>query len=260
MTKPKVSSTAARTKAPASAQPTAPPAKKSKGLILETPPDAPGQTHDQLIAQVAVDGIVGNARSLVMFGEATFDEMSLSQCAMALKVTAKAMNDGDLSAAVTMLAAQAVALNAMFGELARVGKANMFSAPEYADRYLRLAFKAQGQTRATLETLAAIKNPPVVYAKQANINNGGQQQVNNGTPPTSTPASAHPQETAFQQNELLEDQRHGRTQLDTRATAAAAGGHSELEAMGTGDRPEERARKVALEQERLEGRNSGGAA
>ena len=29
---------------------------------------------------------------------------------------------------------------------------------------MRLAFKAQSQCRATNETLAAIKNPPVVYA------------------------------------------------------------------------------------------------
>lgn len=34
--------------------------------------------------------------------------------------------------------------------------------------------KAQSQCRATLETLAAIKNPPVIYAKQANISNGPQ--------------------------------------------------------------------------------------
>ena len=236
MTKSKESSAAARAKASASAKTAAPAPKKSKGLILETPPDAPGQTHDQLIAQVAVDGIVGNARSLVIFGEATFDEMSLSQCAMALKMTAKAMNDGDLSAAVTMLASQAVALNAMFGELARVGQANMFSAPEHADRYLRLAFKAQGQTRATLETLATIKNPPVVYARQANINNGGQQQVNNGTALTSTPASAHAGENVSQPNELLEDHRHGRTQLDTRATTTAIRAHQDVEAVGAVNR------------------------
>jgi len=51
------------------------------------------------------------------------------------------------------------------------------------ETYLRLALKAQAQSRATLETLAAIKNPPVVFARQANINHGGQQQVNNGTAP-----------------------------------------------------------------------------
>jgi len=41
--------------------------------------------------------------------------------------------------------------------------------------------KAQSQCRATLEALAAIKNPPIVYARQANIA-AGPQQVNNGVP------------------------------------------------------------------------------
>jgi hypothetical protein len=235
MTKLKTSSAAARTKASASAHTPAPAPGKSKGLILETPPSAPGQTHDQLMARVAVDGIVGNARSLVIFGDATFGELSLSDCAMAMKATAKSMNDGDLSAAVTMLASQAVALNAMFGELARVGIANLGNSPDYADRCLRLAFKAQGQTRATLETLAAIKNPPVVYARQMNVANG-PQQVNNGTALSSTPASAHARETVSQPNELLEDRRHGRTQLDARATATAGRAHQDVEAVGAVNR------------------------
>lgn len=179
MTKPRASRTASRTKASATQQPPAPTPAKPKGWTLETPPDAPGRTHDQLMAQVAADGIVGNARSLVAFAHGTFGELSLTDCAMVLKNTAQDLNDGDLSAAVTMLLSQAVALNAMFGELARVGQVNMFKSPEWADRYLRLAFKAQSQSRATLETLAAIKNPPVVFARQTNINNGGQQQVNN---------------------------------------------------------------------------------
>ena len=133
----------------------------SKGLTLETPPDPPGKSRDYMMAKVAADGIVGNARAVVSFGAQTFGELSLTDCALVLKETAREMNGGDLSAAVSMLAAQAVALNAIFGELARVGQANMFKAPEYADRYLRLAFKAQGQSRASLETLAAIKNPRV---------------------------------------------------------------------------------------------------
>jgi hypothetical protein len=37
---------------------------------------------------------------------------------------------------------------------------------------MRLALKAQSQCRATLETLAQIKNPPVVLARQANIAQG----------------------------------------------------------------------------------------
>ena len=37
-----------------------------------------------------------------------------------------------------------------------------------AETYMRLALKAQSQCRATLETLANIKNPPTVFARQAN--------------------------------------------------------------------------------------------
>jgi hypothetical protein len=77
-------------------------------------------------------------------------------------------------------------LNVMFGDLSTLAKANLSGGyMEAGERYLRLALKAQSQSRATLETLSAIKNPPVVYAKQANIAHG-PQQVNNGqTPHTS---------------------------------------------------------------------------
>ena len=40
---------------------------------------------------------------------------------------------------------------------------------------MRMALKAQNQCRMTLETLATIKNPPVVFAKQANTAQGPQQ-------------------------------------------------------------------------------------
>ena len=46
---------------------------------------------------------------------------------------------------------------------------------EHAEMLLRIGLKSQSQCRATLETLAQIKNPPIVYAKQANITNGPQQ-------------------------------------------------------------------------------------
>lgn len=93
---------------------------------------------------------------------------------------------------------------------------------EYLDaseRYLRLALKAQNQCRSTLETLAAIKNPPVVFAKQANINQGnGNQQVNNSTPAPAT----HAGKNINQQNELLEVQ-HGSETVVTQTTGATIG-------------------------------------
>ncbi len=65
------------------------------------------------------------------------------------------------------MTAQAVTLNTMFTHLA--GLAGKTEYVDHLDRYMRLALKGQGQCCATLETLAAIKNPPVVFARQANI-------------------------------------------------------------------------------------------
>jgi hypothetical protein len=81
------------------------------------------------------------------------------------------------------------------------------------DSFMRMALRAHNQCRATLETLSAIKNPPVVIAKQATIVQG-HPQVNNGTAFFS--AQAHARENQIQQNELLAEAKHEET-VDTRA-------------------------------------------
>lgn len=116
-----------------------------------------------------------------------------------------------------MLVGQAHALQSIFMSLARRA-ANQDYLKQH-ETYLRMALKAQNQSRMTLETLAKIKNPPVIFAKQANINQGnGNQQVNNSTP---APAS-HAEKNINQQNELLEVQ-HGSETMDTRTTGATIG-------------------------------------
>ena len=156
-------------------------ANKSELLQIERNPD---KSEDRLVAEMAAAGIAGNAVSVVRFGKGTFGELSLGDCIQALKGTISDVKGGDLSSAEAMLAAQAAALNAMFCELARRAATNMGEHLGATESYMRLALKAQGQCRATLETLAAIKNPPVVFARQANIRHG-PQQVNNGPAPES---------------------------------------------------------------------------
>ena len=206
---------------------------KSMTLVLDL---APGKSEDRRMAEMAAAGIASNAFSVVKFGKGTFGELSLADCVGALKDTIKNVNGGDLSSAETMLAAQAAALNAIFGELARRASLNMGEHLNATEVYMRMALKAQGQCRATLETLAAIKNPPVVFARQANINNGGQQLVNNAPAPNSTAASARPGEIVSRPNELLEDLAHGSPQLDTRTTAATGRTHQGLAPVGAVNR------------------------
>ena len=75
---------------------------------------------------------------------------------------------------------------------------------EASEKYMKLALRAQAQCRATIETLAAIKNPPVLFAKQANISNG-PQQVNNGPPPRADENTTSPNKLLEQSHEQLLD-------------------------------------------------------
>lgn len=139
----------------------------------------PGASIERRLADVATDGTAGNAMTVRTFAHGSFGELHATECLDALRASVKAVQGGDLAGAEAMLVAQAAALNAIFGEMARRAALNMGEYLDATDRYMRLALKAQSQCRATLETLATIKNPPVVFARQANIAHG-PQQVNNG--------------------------------------------------------------------------------
>ena len=140
------------------------------------------------MARVLTSATLTAASTMRDFGKGIAgDKLALTACLGVLNQYTQTVREGSLKPAETMLTAQAMSLNMIFTEMARRAALNMGEHPNAFERYMRLALKAQGQCRATLETLAAIKNPPAVFARQANINNGGQQQVNNGTPPEVPP-------------------------------------------------------------------------
>jgi hypothetical protein len=154
--------------------------KKAPATIKPNVMQISGKPEDRerLFADLTVEGLFTNAVILQSYSREVAGDIGITAAAQSLRRTVTAVNRGDLRCAETMLVGQAGALNVIFAELARRAALNMGEYPEAFERYMRLALKAQGQCRATLETLAAIKNPPV-FARQANINHGGQQQVNN---------------------------------------------------------------------------------
>lgn len=160
------------------------------------------------------------------------DTHDVNELVAELSRQVEAVNAGDLARAEGMLIAQAHALDNIFSNLAR--RANNQEYLKQWEAYLRMAMRAQNQCRMTLETLAAIKNPPVVFARQANINNGGQQQVNNGLdgPPRTVRAGACAPagRTHSEPNKLLEASNVER--LDTRAPSAAGAAHQDMETVG----------------------------
>jgi hypothetical protein len=111
---------------------------------------------------------------------------------------------------------------------------------------MRLALKAQAQCRSTIEALVALKNPPVVYAKQANIS-AGHQQINNHLHATGAPPAAN---SASAPNELLEAEHESCERLDPGAAAATAGGDPQLAPMAAINRPKDRRRQEAQQRKR----------
>jgi hypothetical protein len=94
-----------------------------------------------------------------------------------VKERVKKVRDGDMDMATELLTAQALSLDAMMTELMRRSIMNFGDYPLAAERYARLAFKAQSNCRATLETLAKQNQPHVQTVRHVHVNEGGQAVV-----------------------------------------------------------------------------------
>ena len=104
------------------------------------------------------------------------NQIDVPELLSVLRERAESASVGDIKHTEAMLINQAVALQSLFARLTEKAMAAEYM--KTFETYMRLALRAQSQCRSTLETLSSIKNPPIVYAKQANIAQG-HQQVNN---------------------------------------------------------------------------------
>jgi len=131
------------------------------------------------LAELAVDAPTTNGMVTTMFTSKTMTvELDLKEMVLALHGQVNAVQSGDKKFLESMLLSQSVTLNSIFAEMARRAALNMNGNIQATETYMRMALKAQNQARSTLETLSAIRNPPIVITKQANITTGNQQ-VNN---------------------------------------------------------------------------------
>jgi len=209
-----------------------------------TVPEVPGEDHDQTIARARLHPVVRASTTMRHF-DSELAKNSAFSIAKELGRHVENVKAGDMSRAESILISQANTLDVIFNMLAARAGMNVGQYPDAADRYLRMALKAQSQCRTTLEALAEIKAPrSVAFIKQANI--AEQQQVNNGPTVNGAshpPASAHGTNSGNSSNELLEAN-HGE-RLDGGAAGAAGRTDSHLEAVGTVDRSKKRGRKSA---------------
>lgn len=183
---------------------------------------------------MAVSSSANAAAVVDSFAKAAFGEQDINELVSLLSKSMTDLNGGKMNRVENMLLGQAHALQSIFVSLAR--RASRQEYLKQYETYLRLSLKAQSQCRATLETLAAIKNPPIVYARQANIANG-PQQVNNGVSGQVRPG-APAQEIELEQSKLS----GGGNELlpDARASGLTIPANQEVEALGEIHRAEVR--------------------
>jgi len=152
--------------------------KPNNDLTVEQSPD---ETGAQAMARKLLEPHLRHALSASAFagkmlgsdfeGPGTMDFVDHVQ-----KATGKA-EGGDLAIASRLLAAQAITLDSMFTELARRTASNMGEYINAAERYGRLALKAQANSRATLEALAKLHQPREQTVRHVHVNEGGQAVV-----------------------------------------------------------------------------------
>lgn len=207
------------------------------------------QTAEAWEAELAYDPAVRSLAGSHRFIANLSGRQPVTECFAALMGQVTAVQGGNLAVAENALVSQANTLDAIFNELARRSALNMGEYLDAAERYMRLALKAQGQCRATWETIAAIKNPPIVYARQANVTTG-PQQVNNGIPAPSRAREIETEQTQLSggSHELLPD---------PRASGKASRANPALETLGEIDRAEVPRGESTIRNAGLQGRLAG---
>lgn len=158
----------------------------------------------------------------------TLGNVPLEDIAKELRRQCQLVNDGDLSRHEDLMTAQAHVLDAAFSSLLNRGLTNQN--PVHAESLLKLAFRAQSQCRAAVQTIAELKMPrQVAFIRQANV--ADQQVVMNGSGPAAGQASTHARKTAAHQPTELLEVEHGE-RLDTRAKGASGGADPAMATVG----------------------------
>lgn len=151
--------------------------------IKHVPGEMPGVTALRQMAKNKV-------RSAMALAElAPVNGATVADACQVLKEQGERAAVGDLSELQATLAVQAIALDAIFTNF--VHRAARAKTTEELERVLRLALKAQSQSRTSIESLAVIQQGPKIFARQANVSHGGNQQVNNHAPAVVPASHAH---------------------------------------------------------------------
>jgi len=126
-----------------------------------------GESNEQALARTALNPLLQSAASVRDYVN-IIGCLDLNSLVEALETQVKQIKDGNLERPEAILLAQAHTLDALFHHLLRRSAINMGEYFGAAEKYMKLALKAQSQCRTTVDNLASMKNPKT-HLSQTNI-------------------------------------------------------------------------------------------
>lgn len=210
----------------------APNEEPTRQLPVVIPKD--GDKH-RALAHSALDPVIKSAAVSDMLLASMIGTTDLGGTVRALRECVAEVQQGNMAQADAMLVAQAYTMDSLFTNLIGRWQRNTGHNHQIAESYLRLAMKAQSQSRAAWESLSKIKNPVggATFIRQANMANGPQQVNNHGQ-------GSDVREIESQPNELMDALGGVRTDaMDSEATRTAGEGDTPLGTMEKRNRAED---------------------
>ena len=174
--------------------------------------DAPEAKDELPLAGILTSGAFATTN---IVGTHVKTSVSPEEIFKSVKAQINCVNSGYLTQVEGMLLGQAIALQSMFHNLTE--RAKGADSLQKVQCLTQLALRAQACSRNTLQTLIECKNPrQVAFVKQTNV--AQTQQVNNGLL-----LPSRKKKIKNQPIELLVEDSHGSTKMDSGAKAEAGG-------------------------------------
>lgn len=117
------------------------------------------------------------ARAFATFGVSSKVDTTVRDYSRVLESVGDAAANGELALVSRTFISQALTCDTMFTEFARRAAMNVGRYPDAAERFARIALKAQANSRATLEALAKLHQPREQTVRHVHVNEGGQAIV-----------------------------------------------------------------------------------
>lgn len=144
--------------------------------VLRYPADET-KSEERRLVDVALDPAAHALTFSQSFDKGSFGTRGLTETYEAMSEKVRSAKKGDLAYCRALLVSQAISLNSVFTEMSRRSAANMGEHLQATELYMRLALKAQAQSRSTIEALDKLTNGREQTVRHVHVDNRGGQAI-----------------------------------------------------------------------------------